>query len=208
MKKISTIIVTLGIAAASLSSCSRSNYAFTPAQAGSEKMQQTPAVAATTPEVKYAERTSLYEAATVVAPRPAAAPVAPVATATAQPVAAAPAVVTAPVAVASNKVAATTAKPSLMQRVVLKSLTNKIDKMRQKQATASTQQTAASKKGTAALIALAGLLLAIIGIIIAGGSLSGGSGAGVAVGVVLYYIGLIAFIVGIVLLVIHLVNGD
>ena len=201
-----TTLLAMGVAAASLTSCSRANYAFNPkapSYLGSTKVR--PVAPAATVAKATATKAAPIKAApvnqsnTVVTPRPAATPVAKVTKQAAQPVTAAP------VVVAAN--AAPVAKPSLMQRGILKAVAKKLDKLQKKQATADTQQTA-SKKGQALLIALGGLLLAIIGIAIAGGSISGGSGAGVAIGVIFYYVGLIAFTVGIVLLVIHLVNGD
>lgn len=207
MRKLSfTTLLALGIAAASLSSCSRANYAFNPkapSYLGSKKVHAVAPAAtvakATTPKTSPIEAAPAHQSIAVVTPRSVPTPVAKVPKEMVQPVPVAPAVV------ATN--ASAVAKPSLMQRGILKGLAKKLDKMQRKQSTADTQNTA-SKKGQSLIVALGGLGLAIIGLIIAGGSLSGGSGAGVAAGVILYYVGLIAFIVGVVLLVIHLVNGD
>ncbi|WP_151085773.1 hypothetical protein [Hymenobacter baengnokdamensis] len=180
--------------AASLSSCSRSNYAFNntvPAYLGSERVHET----AATPAATKAEASS---PTSIAAPSKAVA-VKTVPTQIAPSVVAVPTIATVPAAKAT--------KPSLVQRLALKSVVKQLNKMHQKQTTAGTEKTA-SKKGNAALIALAGLLLAILGLIVVGGSGLGGSGAGVAIGAILFYVGFIAFIVGLVLLVVHLVNGD
>ncbi|RZJ89462.1 MAG: hypothetical protein EOO60_09990 [Hymenobacter sp.] len=207
MNKPYQLLLALGIAAASLSSCSRANYVVNttvPTHLSSEKYQaQTPAQELTVATPTQATTTAsgaLYETATVKAARPAVEVVKEVA----QPVAVAS---PAPEVAAATTVASPKAKPSLVQRLAVKSIVKQLTKLQQKQATAHTAQTA-SKKGSSALIALAGILVAVIGLIIVGGSGLGGSGAGVAIGAILFYVGFIAFIVGLVLLVIHLVNND
>lgn len=207
MNKAYSFLAVLCVAATSLTSCSRSNYSFNnqvPAYLGSERVQP---VAKATPVPATIEAVTDIPAATTVAatPAPATTP-AKVVVATPISAQATPAVVAAAPAIASTPVAKA-AKPSLIQRLALKSVVRELNKMHQKQATAGTEKTA-SKKGNAALIALGGILLAVLGLIIVGGSGLGGSGAGVAIGAILFYVGFIAFIVGVVLLVIHLVNGD
>jgi hypothetical protein len=216
MNKPYQLLLALGIAAASLSSCSRANYVVNTTAPVSEPMQVaaptsdaaasgTALVKVSASESALAEVAPSREATAVVAPRSAASHTvaAKIVKEAAQPVIAAT-----PDVIAANVIPSPSAKPSLMQRLALKSVVKQINKVQQKQATARSEQTTASKKGRALLIALAGILLALIGLIIVGGSGLGGSGAGVAIGAILFYLGFIAFVVGVVIFVIHLVNGD
>ena len=134
MKRISALVVTLGIAAASLSSCSRSNYAFNstaPAQQGSE---QAPLAAVVPADAATAAVVTMK--ATAVA-APAARPVAaPAAKAAVKAVAAAP-----KAAVATDDVTGTIAKTSLTRAE------RKVLHHQAKQATASHQATKAIKAG-------------------------------------------------------------
>ncbi len=190
MKNTYLSLVALAMAAASLSSCSRTNYAFNPhapAYLGTTQARtvaKAPVVAApaVAPEV------------TVVAPAAASAPgaVAPVAAtapAAAHPVAvqAAPAPA-APVAAVPVLAAATTptAKPNLMQRLMLKKVLKRLTKTEARQNTAGTTQTAA-KASLYLGVAAIGLVLLIIGLIAGSGFLD-------TVGGILIVVGLIIFI--------------
>ena len=195
MRKISALLVMLGIASASLSSCSRSDYAFkstTPAAQSSQPM---------TLAAPKAAEDGLATEAVVVAPKPVeAAPVAAVEALPAQ------TPKTAAVAVTTTEVAKTP-KLNVVQRLALKSVAKKLNKLQiSKQTTAGTTE-AQSLKRTSIYLIIAGVLAILVGILIAGGSVSGGSGAGFAIGVALAYLGYIALVVGIILLIVALVRG-
>ena len=186
-KSFLTAMLAIGVAAASLTSCSRANYAFNP-------------VAPSYLDSRHAHTVA-------VQPKPAAITV-PLASVPVAAVVAPSLVASIPVPVIAVSEVAKPVKPSLVQRLALKSVVKQLNKFQRKQAIANVEQTAASKKGTSALVALAGLLLAILGLVVVGGSGLSGNGAGVIIGAILFYVGVIGFLVGLVLLVIHLVNGD
>jgi len=171
MNKPYQLLLALGIAAASLSSCSRANYAVNnPATAPVSVSLEQPTALVTT---KLAEPAKTAEAVMVATP---VAPVAKHVEAVATPV-------------------AKHAKPSLVERVLVKKVTKQLAKVQAShQNKASIEQTAASKTGRAAIIAAAGLVLLLIG-------------AAANVGLIAT-IGAIAFLVGLILVVVHLVSGD
>jgi hypothetical protein len=139
MNKPYQILLALGIAAASLSSCSRANYAVnTTATPASVAVEQPTALVTT----RLVESAKPAEVAQVAAP--------------------------AAVAAKSIEVAAAPAakqvKPSLVERVLVKKVAKQLAKAQAShQSKASTEQTAASKTGRAAIIAVAGLVLILIG---------------------------------------------
>ena len=174
MKKSFQAFLTLSIAAASLSSCSRANYASnttTPVSVASISVASEQPSAVVT--------TRLQEVAKPAELTPAAAPDAVVAKSTAT------------VAMPAAK----QAKPSLVERVLVKKVAKQLAKVQVgHQNKASIEHTASSKTGRAAIIALAGLVLLLIG-------------AAANVGIIIT-IGSIAFLVGLILVVVHLVSGD
>ena len=138
MNKPYQFLLALGIAAASLSSCSRANYAVnTTATPASVSVEQ-PTALVTTHLVESAKPAEVAQAA------------APAAVVKSIEVAAAP--------------AAKQVKPSLVERVLVKKVAKQLAKAQAShQSKASTEQMAASKTGRAAIIAVAGLVLLLIG---------------------------------------------
>jgi len=174
MKKTYSLLVALLFAVASLSSCSRSNYAFNnkvPAYLGSE---QAHAVAAqpTPAPVGEVNKVEVATAPAIAAP------------AVSQP--------QATLAVASNAAKAT--HPTLMQRALVKHVVKQLDKLSaSRQNTAHTEHTA-SKTGRAALIALVGLALIFLG-----GAVGGGfGGLLVLIGIIAFLVGIVLVVVHLV----------
>jgi len=175
MKKTYSLLVTLLVALVALSSCSRSNYAFNnkvPAYLGSEQAHTVATKPTPVKEAKKAEAavTPATAGLTVVQPQ-------------------------AISAVASSATKA--ARPTLMQRALVKHVAKQLDKLSTRRQNMAHTEHTASKTGRAALIALVGLALIFLG-----GAIGNG------VGGLLALIGVIAFLVGIVLVVVHLVSGD
>ena len=174
MKKPYSLLVAISIALAFLTSCSRANYA----------------VNATAPA--YLSSKSM---AAVVVAQPATVP--------ATIVVASDALATSPQSGQIVKVAVTApvakqARPSLVQRVLIKKVSKQLARMQaSRQNTANVVHATASKTGRAAEIALAGLALILLGVAING-----------VPGAILAVVGEIALLVGLILVVIHLVNGD
>jgi len=139
MNKPYQFLLALGIAAASLSSCSRANYAVNTTDTPASVAIEQPSAVVTTRLVESAKPAEL---ATVAMP---------VATATKSiKVAAAP--------------AAKQANASLVERVLVKKIAKQLTKTQAShQSKANTEQTAASKTGRAAIIAGAGLVLLLLG---------------------------------------------
>jgi hypothetical protein len=138
MKKSFRALLALGITAASLSSCSRANYAFNTTTPVSVAVEQPSALVTTHIEevAKPAEAAPAAALSVVVAKRAA--------------------VVAAPVA--------KHVKPSLAERVLVKKVAKQLAKVQVgQQNKASIEHTAASKTGRAAIIAVAGLVLLLIG---------------------------------------------
>ncbi|NML66233.1 hypothetical protein HHL22_13555 [Hymenobacter sp. RP-2-7] len=133
-----SFLLALGMAATSLSSCSRANYVFNPTAApylGTAQPAQ-----ATAPTVAIATS----------------APAAPLAVRALALAGTAPKRTEAKVSVV--------AKPSLSQRILLKQVAKHLAKVQSKQQnTVRVEQAAASKAGRAGLIALAGLVVLLIG---------------------------------------------
>lgn len=208
MSKPYKLLLALGIAVASLSSCSRANYAVNTTAPTSEPMQVvapasdaaasgTATVTATAPKGVLAEAAPTHELATVVAAQP----TGKIVKKAVQPVAG-----VTPELVAADEATRPAVKPSLVQRLALKGVAKKLNKIQQKQATAGTAE-AQSLKRTSIYLAIAGLLAILVGILIAGGSVAGGSGAGFVIGAILAYLGYIALVVGIILLIVALIRG-
>lgn len=173
MDKVYSFALTLLVGAASLSSCSRANYAFdnkVPAYQGAEQVAT--AQAAMAPEV--AVKTAglpVVESQTVEAVAPAAA--APV------------------VAKALANGSAKAARPSLTQRLLVKHVAKQLSKVARSQNTARTEQTAASKTGRAALVALAGLVLILLGAAVNVGIIA-------TIGAIAFLVGIILVVVHLV----------
>ena len=190
MNKVYSLLAVLCIAATSLTSCSRSDYAFNnkvPAYLGSKRVQPvakpTP-VPATTETVADALPTTKVVAAT---PAPAAT--------SAKALVDTPSLAQAtPVAVAAIASVAKVVKPSLVQRVLLRKVVKRLDEGHTIHQNAVNVKHAASKVGSSALVLLAGAVIILIGGLIGGAN-------------IVVTIGVIVFIVGLVLLILALVNG-
>lgn len=186
MKNTYFSLVALAVAAASLSSCSRANYAFNPnvpAYLGTTTHTVAKAVVVTAPATVVA-------APVAAAPTAASAPAVVASTPVSVPVAARPVVVQAAPAAAALVVATTatpTAKPNLVQRLTLKRVLKSLTKAEARQQnTASTTHTAA-KASLYLGIAAIGLVLLIIGLIAGSGFLD-------TIGAIAIVVGLIIFI--------------
>ncbi len=162
MKKPYSLMLALGVVAASLSSCSRTDYAFNP---------KTPAYLGTTRVV--APVPAATPLAKVTAPTEAAA-VAPVAAAPAPmeatPVAKAPVasgVPAPPQAVAAQTVAAApVAKPTFMQRLALKKVLKQATRMQAREQNTASVAHPAIRLGPGLYIAIVGLVLTLIGALV------------------------------------------
>lgn len=199
MKNTYLSLVALALATASLSSCSKSNYAFNP---------NAPAYLGTTPartvaKAPVAAMPAAVTEATVVAPAVASAPVAAAPVAATAPVASrpvaaqaatsaptAPAATSAPAAASAPALATTAtpvAKPSLVQKIMLNKVLKRLNKAEARQQnTASTTHTTAKSSAYLGLAAI-GLVLLIIGIIAGLGWLT-------TIGAIAIVVGLIIFI--------------
>jgi hypothetical protein len=186
MKYLYHRLAALGMAAASLSSCSRSAYTFnpaTPAYLGSTRTVAVPKAAATLPVA-------------AAAPSAPVSPQAPIAVAPA-PIAAARPVATAQIApaaeVASPTLTIARAKPAkltLMQRLALKKVAKQLAKAEtHPQNTASVAKTAA--KGPGITVGIVGLAALVVGLIVSSGFLIVAGSIVLAVGIVLYVLSIL-----------------
>lgn len=205
MKNTYFSVLALALATASLSSCSRSNYAFNPTAPAylgtttSRNVAKASVVAAPAaaevPVATPAASAPVMASAPVAAPAVAQVAVVPVAASAlvaARP-APTPAAAPAPVAteVATAPALATTAtpiaKPSLVQKIMLNKVLKRLNKAEARQQnTASTTHTTAKASAYLGLAAL-GLVLLIIGIIASAGWLT-------TIGAIAIVVGLIIFI--------------
>ena len=189
MKKAYSHLAVLVLAAASLSSCSRADYATVAAKSdlATASAVQAPASPAADMSAQVVAAQPLPAAtaapvatpAPVVAAAPVAAPAAPsrVAASAPAPVAARPAI-----AVAETP-AASTPKPSLAQRLAVNKLTKQLHKIEKRQQnTASVSETAA-RSGSLTIL-LVGLVALLLGIIIGAGWLT-------TIGAILAVVGLV-----------------
>lgn len=181
----------VGVAVISLSSCSRTEYAFnpaTPAYLGSTQVTA-PAAAIMAEAATQASSTTIKPVAQQAAATPTRTRVATVAQTTKAGT---------QTAFANKVVSVATKKPlTLLQHVVVNKLGKQVAKARAAhENTASAQHTAASKTGRAAIVALVSILLIVLG-----------GAVGETVGGILALIGIIGFIVGIVMFFSSLING-
>ncbi len=179
MKNAYRLLLTLFAAATTLSSCSRADYAF---------KSNTPAY-----------HNSRHVASEAVSPTPAATLAEPATTAALPQIAAAPKAKAARVAAATRQQASApkataAAKPTFLQRAVLKKAAKQLAKIQVRKQNTAEATAPASKLGRAAIVAGAGLLLLLLG--------------GAAEVGIIALIGLIAFIVGLVLVIVALVSGE
>lgn len=180
MKKAYSLTLALGVIVGSLSSCSRTDYAFnpqTPAYLGATHATAAPVAEAIAPEVTFGAPAVAAPVA-AVAQAPAAAPVASsnltkinsaqiVAQTVAQP-------------------AAKEVKLTLIQRVAMKKVLKQVAKAESRQQnTASTTHAAAT--GGSLTVALVGLAALVIGLIVSSGFL-------ITVGSIVLVVGLVLFI--------------
>ena len=188
-------LVALAVAAASFSSCSKSNYAFTPnvpSYLGTTSRNVAKAPAAATPApVAEAPVAAPVASAPVAAVVPATAPVAaaPAPVATRPAAAPAAAEVAAPVAATPVVAAAPTppAKLNLVQRLAMNKVLKRLTKAEARQQnTAGTAHTTAKASAFLGLAAI-GLALLIIGLIVGSGFLD-------TIGAIAIVVGLIIFI--------------
>ena len=200
MKKAYSYFAILGLAAASLSSCSRANYAANTtspvvpvssvAQAPvspAADMSATVTAAPRPAEMSVAPAPAPEVAAPVAVAAPKAVAVAPSPVATAPVVAAAPATATEPAAIAAELTPAKQAKLTLMQRLVLKKVTKQLAKAQARgENTAGVAHTAAHAPGVT--VGLIGLAALIVGIIVSSGFLIVAGAIVLVVGIVLYAI--------------------
>ena len=191
MKYLYHRLAALGMAAASLSSCSRSAYTFnpaTPAYLGTTQAVAAPKASATLPVASAAPD------APVISAGPAAA-----ATAPAPSVAPSPATTTRPARVASATEAASLmtttaqaqpAKPTLGQRLALKKIAKQLAKAEARpQNTARVAKTAA--KGSGITVGIVGLAALVVGLIVSSGFLIVAGSIVLAVGIVLYVLSIL-----------------
>lgn len=169
MKKSYRLLLALGIATASLSSCSRASYSFNPAAPaylGSEHVRPTAAQAA--PAVASAAQVTAPVASVIVAQKAA--------------------------AVGVVAPAAKWARPLQVQRILLKKVTKQLAKIQvNRQNTAHLEHTA-SKTGRSALVALAGVALIAIG----GAIGTGFGGLLVLIGLIAFLVGIVLLVVHLV----------
>lgn len=182
MKKIYSYITLALLTSATLSSCSRTDYAFKPNTSPYHGVQQSVRVAPAAPVEQADESMAASEVAKPVAPSVS------VATTVAP---ARPAKLNAkPKAVAPTKLAV-----SAVSKKAAEKLAHVVDKQLSKhQDAAAVNSPTASKAGRAAIVGGIGLLLLLLG---------GAAGVGL-----IALLGLIALIVGAVMLIVALVNGD
>ena len=182
MKKTYAYLSAALVMVASLSSCSRSDYAFKPAVSPYHVTAVAPTTAAATAETPSATAGSTFsDTPTSVLRVPRAA----------QPVAVAKAKAEKPDAIV--RLAKPIVKASKLQKMVAAKV---IKQLRKKQEVTHANQVQ-SRAGRAALIGLIGLAL-----------LFAGAGIGDTFGGIVATIGLIGFIVGVVILIIALINGE
>lgn len=173
-----TALLSVGVALASLSSCSRANYTFSPAPAylGSERGHHSVAVA---PDAAVSAPSTLPELAVANAPAsslPSASATAPILTGHSQ----------------QEAVSSPTARKALVQRVLVKSVGKRIAQIQAKQNAAEVAHPT-SKVGSSALVMLAGLVLILLG---------GLAGVDAVV-----TIGGVVFVVGLILIILALIRG-
>jgi hypothetical protein len=178
MKKIYSFALTLLVGAASLTSCSRANYAFTnkvPAYLNSEQTATDTAQLPNAPEVVVKTENL------PVAGNPAIAPSvqSPAASVAARTLAIPPAKVV---------------RQSLAQRLVVKQLTKQLNKVAAHSHNAARTEHTASAAGRAGLVILAGVIILLIGGLIGGLNF-------------VATIGGIVFLVGLILLILALIRG-
>jgi hypothetical protein len=182
MRKIYSYITLALLTSASLSSCSRTDYAFKPNTSPYHGIQQSVSVApARTAENAATEVTSSSTAIAETAVTPVS-----------------PAAIVAPVRKAKLHAKPTAVAPKLTLTTVPKKVVDKlvrtVDKQLDKHQDAAAVNQPASKAGRAAIVGGVGLLLLLLG--------------GAAEIGIIALIGLIAFLVGAIMLVIALINGD
>jgi hypothetical protein len=187
MKYLYHRLAALGMAAASLSSCSRSAYTFnpaTPAYLGTTQAVAAPKAAATLPVATAAPSAPVVSAVPVastiaaapnVAASPAAARVAP-----------APEVASLSTTIAQAK----PAKLTLVQRLALRKVAKQLAKADTRQQNiASVAKTAA--KGPGVTVGIVGLAALIVGLIVSSGFLIVAGAIVLAVGIVLYVLSIL-----------------
>lgn len=190
MKYLYHRLAALGLAAAALSSCSRSVYTFnphTPAYLGTAQAVAAPSAPVAMPAAVRAVPSAPAEVAPASATTPAASLVA------GQVAAARPA----PVAEATELASLTTttaqakpATPTLMQRLALKKVAKQLTKTKARQQnTASVTKTAA--KGSGITVGIVGLAALIVGLIVSSGFLIVAGSIVLAVGIVLYVLSIL-----------------
>jgi hypothetical protein len=171
-----TALLSIGVALASLSSCSRANYTFSPAPAylGSEHGHHSVAVA---PATVVSAPSALPELAVANAPAPSLHN----------------AIAAAPVLAGHSQqegVGSPTARKALVQRILVKSVGKRIAQFQAKQNAAEVAHPA-SKVGSSALVILAGLVLILLGGLV-------GVDAIVTIGGVVFVVGLILIILALI----------
>jgi len=186
MKYLYHRLAALGMAAASLSSCSRSAYTFNPAM---------PAYLGTTQAVAAPKAPATLPVAAAAPSAPAAAVAVP-AIAVAPKVAASPVATAHPTHVAEVASLATTtaqakpAKLTLMQRLALKKVVKQLAKAETRQQnTASVAKTTA--RGPGITVGIVGLAALIVGLIVSSGFLIVAGSIVLAVGIVLYVLSIL-----------------
>jgi hypothetical protein len=188
MKYLYHRLAALGMAAASLSSCSRSAYTFnpaTPAYLGTTQAVAAPKAPATLPVATAAP------SAPVVSAVPVASTIAAAPNVAASPAAAARVAPAAEVASLSTTIArAKPAKLTLVQRLALKKVAKQLAKAdTRQQNTASVAKTAA--KGPGVTVGIVGLAALIVGLIVSSGFLIVAGAIVLAVGIVLYVLSIL-----------------
>lgn len=188
MKYLYHRLAVLGMAAASLSSCSRSAYTFnpaTPAYLGSARAVAAPNAPATPSVVAATPSAPVTSAAPAAAPAPSAA-VGPATTA--QPARVAPATEVA--SLTPTIAQAKPAKLTFVQRLTLKKVAKQLAKAETRQQnTASTTKTAA--KGSGITVGIVGLAALVVGLIVSSGFLIVAGSIVLAVGIVLYVLSIL-----------------
>ena len=198
MKNTCLSLAALVLAAASLSSCSRANYAFNPSVpaylgTASHAVAKAPVAAAPAVAAQASVAQPVASAPTATMSTPVATvPVSVAVPATTLPVAtqprAAAAETAAPLAAAPALAAAiSTAKPNLVQRIMLKKVLNRLTKAEARQQNTAGTAHATAKSSAYLGLAAIGLALLIIGLIVGSGFLD-------TIGAIAIVVGLIIFI--------------
>lgn len=192
MNKAYRLVLALCATAATLSSCSRANYAFnpaTPAYLGSQPTHTVAAapVATPAPAVEVSPEVTVPVVATTTPEAPKAAKVVAVA-----PKHTAPKVViaeqAAPAIAATTATTAPVQKPTLVQRLMLKKISKQLAKAQSNKSNAAeASQTAA--KGTGLTVAIIGLVALLVGIIAS-------SGLVITLGAIVLVVGLVLLLLG------------